>query len=431
MLLPMISSTAFIRMQFLNLLGTGVGACEQARIEVNTPMAQALEQAIPCEAQVIPLPVVSVAARAAKNHQAEQWRNLWGAMTSTFRMTPGEINAMSEEVASASVARFDVPEKIRDLTMHLEVGSLGRALLLVRNILLPQYDPLKALDLVVAVLKVKGRDKDVAYFEAIRRKAAGGEKIDVEAMPGEFLTEAHRLLEEGKRCGRGEEKREDKILRAQDQAELASIAWIILGSRNPQAAAKARAAWHLIGMAMELRGWYVLAAGHWGAVSDHVREGLANFYYAQRVMKGEEDFYRGIDGEVTEEEEASNFFGDAKSCFEKAGFPSVAHFMMGLASKGCEEGRFEEAAFAMESLCVYFDYCQPRLYGDPYHYLNLHVAALLDQVELWRKSGNREKTIEALDRLRFLARIVESGNLQKIAADEMVQEGVDPRIRLA
>ncbi len=187
----MISSTNFIRTQFLNLIKARVA-------DGDTP-----------KARVIAFP--QVVSPEVRRYQAEHWRAFQGALMGIFSQTPEEIEQIcqratqglietfGQEAHDQAMKWFDIPERVRDLSMSLE-GSFTRAHLIVRNLLLREHDPLKAMDLLIQVLQTKHQRDDVAYFEELLNRARGGEIVRIEEIPQNFLREAYEALEKGRRC---------------------------------------------------------------------------------------------------------------------------------------------------------------------------------------------------------------------------------------
>ncbi len=174
-----------------------------------------------------------------------------------------------------------------------------------------------------------------------------------------------------------------------------------------------------MGDALELQHNYVIAATHWRKSSDPVRQGMANLKHAVRILDGKEDFWAGIDGEITPEQEASTYFGHAEICFKEAGFASLEEFVTGLAASAREREGCREADSLLESLVAYF-HCQrsPFSRNDSY-WNNLYIATLLDQVELRNQIGDPERVIEVLEHLYYFAGAIKNRGLESLAKQEL------------
>ncbi len=305
---------------------------------------------------------------------------------------------------------LDLPQLIRTVTAELDRAKFERAWLLVRNCFLQSYDPLKALDLIILILRDQCLSRNAAFFTRLRARLQGGEVIDVAEIPGKLLAEAYRLVQKGQRISSTEEAY-PIYKQAYNKAVLVSIAWIILGNQDPEAASKARQAWYLQGEILELEENHLSAARHWQSGSEPLRVGLAYVKYALRVKSGLEDmqFVRNL------ATEARSYFSKAQIFFQEAGFASLADFVWNVAAQLKQERKYVEAATLCGYLSVYFDCCQ----SEP-GFSGLSIATLLEQTELWGLADHQLERNRVLKELALVAETQGEVGLAELARAELV-----------
>ncbi|MBI3541574.1 MAG: hypothetical protein HY073_05505 [Deltaproteobacteria bacterium] len=143
---------------------------------------------------------------------------------------------------------------------------------------------------------------------------------------------------------------------------------------------------------------------HWGKKGDYERAASVYVKQGLRVFEGLDYFWDGIDGDISCERTAEDYFGRARHCLQNTAFQSIEDFLIQSASEREAQGRLFEAAALIHDLSAYL-LCQRSLsmqYKQDFRDMPLLLGALMEESTLYNMAGDAKKASEAMAQFETL-----------------------------